>query len=129
LFKANVAPLAEKMSFVADGDSVASGVTAVSAFGHTPGHMTYHLESDGKRLLISADTANHYVLSLQNPTWEVKFDMDKAAAAASRKKIFGMLAADRIPFIGYHMPFPGMGYVEPMGDGFRYVAAGYQLNL
>jgi len=128
-FKANVVPLAEKMSFIGDGDSVASGVTAVAAFGHTPGHMAYHLESEGRRLLITADVANHYVLSLQNPAWEVKFDMDKANAAASRKKIFGMVAADRIPFIGYHMPSPAIGYVEPKGDGFRYVAAGYQLNL
>jgi len=55
--------------------------------------------------------------------------MDKANAAASRKKIFGMVAADRIPFIGYHMPSPAIGYVESKGDGFRYVAAGYQLNL
>jgi len=129
LFLSNVAPLAEKMSFIGDGDSVASGVTAVAAFGHTPGHMAYHLESDGRRLLITADTVNHYVLSLQNPDWEVLFDMDKAAAAATRKKLLGMVAADKIPFIGYHMPFPGMGFLEQKGDGFRYAAAGYQLNL
>ena len=35
----------------------------------------------------------------------------------------------RIPLIGYHMPFPGMGYVETAGDGFRYVATSYQLTL
>jgi hypothetical protein len=40
-----------------------------------------------------------------------------------------MIAADRIPFIGYHMPFPGVGYVEAMGEGFRYVPASYQLML
>ncbi len=128
-FQSNVVPLAEKMTFLGDGGEVVSGVTAVSAFGHTPGHMTYHIESEGHRLLITADTANHYILSLQNPDWEVRFDMDKAAAAATRRKIFGMVAADKIPFIGYHMPFPGIGYLEPKGDGFRYLAAGYQLNL
>ena len=40
-----------------------------------------------------------------------------------------MLAADRIPFIGYHMPFPAMGYVEAQGDGFRYVPVSYQMML
>jgi len=60
------------------------------------------LESAGEQLVIAADTANHYVWSLAYPEWEVKFDMDKAKAAASRKAVFGMLAAERIPFIGYH---------------------------
>lgn len=79
--------------------------------------------------MITADTANHYVWSLQRPDWEVRFDADKAQAAATRKQVFGMIAADRIPFIGYHMPFPGVGYVEAMGEGFRYVPASYQLML
>ncbi|MGL4320091.1 MAG: MBL fold metallo-hydrolase, partial [Paracoccaceae bacterium] len=59
----------------------------------------------------------------------VKFDADKAAAAATRRAVFGMLAADKVPFIGYHMPFPGMGYVEARNDGFRYVPATYQMML
>ncbi len=128
-FTANVAPLAEKMTFLDDGGSVASGITAMLAAGHTPGHMIYQIESGGQRLAITADTANHYVWSLQKPDWEVRFDADKAGAAAARKAVFGMIAADRIPFIGYHMPFPGIGYVEAMGDGFRYVPASYQLML
>lgn len=122
-------PLAEKTTFLDDGGSVVSGITAMAAPGHTPGHMVYQLESDGRRLVITADTANHYVLSLQKPDWEVKFDADKAQAAKTRKSVFGMLAADKVPFIGYHMPFPAVGFVEPMGDGFRYVPASYQLDL
>lgn len=128
-FEANVAPLAEKMSFMADGGSVASGITSVAAFGHTPGHMGYMIESAGRQLMITADLANHYVWSLAYPDWEVRFDMDKEAAAASRRTVLGMLAADRIPFIGYHMPFPAMGFVDTRDDGFRYVPASYQLML
>jgi glyoxylase-like metal-dependent hydrolase (beta-lactamase superfamily II) len=128
-FDANVAPLNDRMTFLEDGGSVASGVTAMAAFGHTPGHMTYMLESDGQQLLVAADFANHYVWSLGYPDWEVLFDMDKAAAAATRRRILGMLAADRVPFIGYHMPFPGMGFVETRGDGFRYVPTSYQMML
>ncbi|WP_226779128.1 MBL fold metallo-hydrolase [Oceaniglobus trochenteri] len=129
-FKAKVAPLADRMSFLKDGDSPLPGITAVSAFGHTPGHMAYHLESGSDRLLLMADTANHYVWSLAYPEWEVKFDADKAAAAESRKKILGMVAADRIPLVGYHMPFPGLGYVETRGEGgFHYVPVSYQMML
>ena len=63
------------------------------------------------------------------PARGMRFDADKAAAAAVRRQVFGMIATDRIPFIGYHMPFPGLGYVEPLGDGFRYVPVSYQMML
>lgn len=128
-FEAKVRPLAEQMTMLDDGGSVVSGITAMAAFGHTPGHMTYMLESDGKQLLLAADFANHYVWSLAYPDWEVKFDRDKAAAAATRKRILGMLAADKIPFVGYHMPFPAVGFVETRDAGFHYVPASYQLML
>ena len=129
LVQANVVPVAEKMSFLGDGGSVASGITGVSAFGHTPGHMAYHIESDGKRLLLFADACNHYVVSLQKPDWHVRFDMVKEGAAATRKKLLGMAAADKILAAGYHMPFPAVGYVEAQGSGFRWNAASYQLFI
>jgi len=124
-----VKPIAEKTTFVKEGGAVVSGITAFETFGHTPGHMAFQVESAGKRLVITADTANHYVISLQKPDWEVAFDSIKPVAAATRRKVFGMIAADRVPFIGYHMPWPSIGYVETMGDGFRYVPHSYQLDL
>ena len=33
-----------------------------------------------------------------------------------------MIATERIPFSGYHMPFPAVGYVERTDLGYRYVA-------
>lgn len=129
LVQANVVPHAEKMKFLKDDGEVVSGIRAVNAFGHTPGMYAFHLESEGKRLLITADTVNHYVMSLQKPDWHVRFDMDKDAGAATRKRILDMIAAERIPFTGYHMPFPAIGFVEKSGDGYRWVQASYQLNL
>tara|TARA_R110002020_G_scaffold96186_26_gene230638 strand:- start:1559 stop:2512 length:954 start_codon:yes stop_codon:yes gene_type:complete len=126
---AKVVPLAEKMSFVKDGDSVVSGITAMAAFGHTPGHMIYGLESGGRSLMLTADTANHFVLSLQRPDWEVVFDTDKAAAAETRKRVFDMIATDRLPFIGYHMPFPSTGFVEKASEGYRFIPETYQFDL
>lgn len=128
-FDKNVAPLAEKMAMVKGGDSVVSGIEAVEAFGHTPGHMAYRLESGGQSLLIAADFANHYVWSLSHPDWEVKFDMDKAGAAATRRNLLSMMAAEKMPFIGYHMPFPALGYIEERDGGFHYVPHSYQLIM
>jgi glyoxylase-like metal-dependent hydrolase (beta-lactamase superfamily II) len=126
---ANVVPLAEKMTFIGDGGAVAPGITGMAAFGHSPGHMVYRIESEGRGLVITADTANHFVLSLQRPDWEVRFDMDKAAAAATRKSLFDMIATDRLPFVGYHMPFPAVGYVEKAAEGYRFIPETYQLDI
>ncbi|QGX99252.1 MBL fold metallo-hydrolase [Roseovarius faecimaris] len=128
-FEANMRPVAEMTTMIEDGASAFSGHTAMAAFGHTPGHMVHLIESEGQSLLIAADFANHYVWSLERPDWEVKFDMDKAAAAATRRRLLDMMATDRLPFVGYHMPWPGIGYVERSGDSYRYAPMSYQLML
>ncbi|MEO0991892.1 MAG: MBL fold metallo-hydrolase, partial [Pseudomonadota bacterium] len=56
-FETKVRPLAEKTRFIGGGDSVVSGITAVEAFGHTPGHMVYMIDSGGEQLMILADLA------------------------------------------------------------------------
>jgi glyoxylase-like metal-dependent hydrolase (beta-lactamase superfamily II) len=129
LVQANVVPLAEKTTFVKEEGEVAPGIRGLQAFGHTPGHMIYHVESEDRRLLIWADTANHYVMSVQRPEWHVRYDMDKEAAAATRRRVFDMAAAERIPVTGYHMPFPAVGYIEKSQDTYRWIPASYQLAL
>ncbi len=126
---ANVRPLAEKMTFIGDGGEVAPGINGILAAGHTPGMMIFNVESAGRRLILTADTANHFVLSLQRPEWEVRFDMDKAAAAATRKKVFDMIATDKTAFLGYHMPFPAVGYAEKQETGYRFVPKSYQFDI
>jgi glyoxylase-like metal-dependent hydrolase (beta-lactamase superfamily II) len=132
LTKAKVTPLVAKASFVKDGGSVVSGITAMDTAGHTPGHLSYMLESGGQKLLITGDVCNHYVLSLSKPRWHVLFDMDKDKAVATRIRVMDMLAADRIPMFGYHMPFPAVGYVERHfrdGGHYHWQAAGYQFTM
>jgi len=127
--QANVVPLAEETTFIGDGEEVVPGITGMLAAGHTPGHMIFHLESEGRRLLLTADTANHYVASLRRPDWHVSFDMDREAGAATRTRVFDMVAAERIPFLGYHMPFPAVGFIEKLDVGYRFVPASYQFLL
>lgn len=118
-FDAKVKPVNDRLSFLEDGGSFAGGGTAVLASGHTPGQMGYMLASDGAQSKLIADLANHPVWSLDFPDWEGKFDMDKAMAAKSLRTVLGMLAADKVPMNGYHMPWPATGYVETHDDGFR----------
>jgi glyoxylase-like metal-dependent hydrolase (beta-lactamase superfamily II) len=129
LVRANVVPLAERTRFLKDEGEVVPGIRGLAAFGHTPGHMAYHLESEGRRLILWADTANHYVMSVQRPDWHSRFDMDKETAVATRRRFLDLAATDRVPVIGYHMPFPAVGFIDKAGEEYRWVAASYQLNL
>ena len=129
LVASNITPMKDKFTFIKDGDEVAPGIRAMAANGHTPGHTAYHLESAGKRILIGGDFANQPYLSIAKPEWHVRFDMDKDAAVATRKKVLDMLAADRIAFTSYHMPFPAVGYIDKRADGsYHYVPVSYQLD-
>ncbi|MTH78255.1 MBL fold metallo-hydrolase [Paracoccus aestuariivivens] len=128
-YTAHVAPLIDKATLIGDGDTVLPGITAAAAYGHTPGHTIYLLESDGQKLLITGDSFNHYVYSVQRPDWHVRFDVDKDMGATTRKAVLARLAEERIPFVGYHMPFPALAFIAKgeADDTFRYVPATYQL--
>jgi glyoxylase-like metal-dependent hydrolase (beta-lactamase superfamily II) len=129
LFVKICTPLSNRSTYIKPGDEVVPGITAVDAFGHSPGLLAFMVESDGKKLMITADTLTQYVMAVQKPEWY--FDMDdlKDQAVATRKRILDMLASERIPFVSFHMPFPGIGYIERTQGGYRWVAHGYQLNL
>ena len=101
----------------------------MDAAGHSPGLMAYHIESEGKRLLIWADTCIHYVMSIQRPAWHVEVDDDKDKAVATRTRMLDLAATDRLFVSGFHMPFPGIGHVERSEGGYRWVPVSYQLNL
>jgi glyoxylase-like metal-dependent hydrolase (beta-lactamase superfamily II) len=129
LFMQLAAPLADRATFVQPGDEVAAGIRAVDAGGHSPGMMAYLIESEGKRLLNWADTCIHYAISLQRPDIQADVDDDKEKAVATRKRILDMSVVEELFVIGHHMPFPGIGFVERAGTGYRWVPHSYQLNL
>lgn len=129
LFVSIAVPLANRATFIKPGDEVVPGIRAIDAAGHSPGMMAYLIESEGKRLLNWADTCGHYVVSIQRPDILLDVDDDKERAVATRKRILDMVATDELFVVGFHMPFPGIGYVERAQSGYRWVPHSYQLNL
>jgi glyoxylase-like metal-dependent hydrolase (beta-lactamase superfamily II) len=129
LYMKIVVPLANQATFIKPGDEVVPGIRAVDAAGHSPGLLAFMIESEGKRLLNWADTCNHYVVAIQRPDLHLDVDDDKEKAVATRKRILEMVASEQIPVAGFHMPFPGLGYVEKVGSAYRWVPHSYQLNL
>jgi glyoxylase-like metal-dependent hydrolase (beta-lactamase superfamily II) len=124
-----VVPLANRATMIKPGDEVVPGITAVDAFGHSPGLLAFTIESEGKRMINWADTAGHYVVSLQRPDLHLDVDDDKEKAAATRKRIFDMVNKEDMLVAGFHMPFPGLGYVEKTQSAYRWVPHSYQMNL
>ena len=127
VFRSHLLPLAERTRFVADGAEIVPGIRALAAPGHTPGHLAYHVESAGQRLLIWGDCAHHEVASLARPDWHALFDMDRAEGARTRRRIYDMAATEGLVVAGYHTSFPSLGYVVPAGAGYRWIPVTYQL--
>ncbi|HET7847626.1 MAG TPA: MBL fold metallo-hydrolase [Pseudolabrys sp.] len=129
LFMKIAVPLAEKSTFVKPGDEIVSGIRAVDAAGHSAGLMAYLFDSQGKQLLLWADAVLHYVTSVQRPDWRIDVDDNQDKAIATRKRILDMVATDRLWAIGYHLPFPSVGFVEKSQGVHRWMPATYQLNM
>jgi len=122
-------PLRERMTFLKDGAEVVPGVQAMSAPGHTVGHTVFVVTSNGQSLVVTADLAHHHVLIMENPKTEFAFDTDPKQGVASRIRVFDMVAANRLPVISYHFPWPGLGHIAKHGDGYRFIPASLSTTL
>jgi glyoxylase-like metal-dependent hydrolase (beta-lactamase superfamily II) len=116
-------PYRAKLERFAAGAEILPGVRAVAAYGHTPGHTVFHVADGTEQLFVTADTSSRPEIFLRNPGWSSIFDIDGPAATASRIAIFGRIAAERARLTAYHFPFPANGFVQRMGEGFRFVPA------
>lgn len=119
--RAALLPLAPRTTMIAPGEEIVAGLRTMAAPGHSPGQVAINVESEGQRLLVLGDVAVHPVIALQRPEWPLVFDADPAAAAATRRRLLGMAAADRLEILSYHFPWPGMGQVESTDTAFRYL--------
>lgn len=108
---------------VQDGYEVAPGITMIDTPGHTHGHMSLRLESNGEQLLVLGDVARNAYIDFERPDWVGTPDMNADLSVATRKRIFDMAAEDRIAVLGYHFPFPGVGHVMREGEAYRFVPA------
>jgi len=123
LFLRVCAGLADRATFVAPGDEVVPGITAIDAAGHSPGLLAFHVESDGQQLLVWSDAFLHSVVSIQRPDWHADLDDEKEQAVETRKRLLKMAADHRLLVAGYHMPFPGLGHIEQVDGTFRWLPA------
>jgi glyoxylase-like metal-dependent hydrolase (beta-lactamase superfamily II) len=90
--------------------------------GHTPpGHTGYEFSSRRQKILFWGDTIHGQLVQLSHPDITVVFDIDHAAAAATRNQLLPTLAREDVVIAGPHMPFPGMGRLRKEGNGYVWV--------
>jgi glyoxylase-like metal-dependent hydrolase (beta-lactamase superfamily II) len=126
--KKNLIPNRDRIVFYKDGQEVIPGVQAMFTPGHTVGHHSFVVSSGSKSLFVVGDLMHHLIL-VEKPRMEVVFDTDPKQGIETRIKVMDMLAAQRLPALVYHMPWPGIGHFAKQGDGFRFVAEPMQLVL
>jgi glyoxylase-like metal-dependent hydrolase (beta-lactamase superfamily II) len=111
--------LGRKVTRYEAGKEVVPGVTAVATPGHTPGHTSHIVSSGSAKVYIQGDVTHVPYLFARHPDWHAFYDQDGAMAEQTRRKVYDMLAAERMMVQGFHYPFPCLAYVEKSGTGYR----------
>ncbi|MGZ5865398.1 MAG: MBL fold metallo-hydrolase [Xanthobacteraceae bacterium] len=108
------------------GREIASGITAIAASGHTPGHTVFAVASGNDSVLVLGDTTENPLVFVCHPEWQTVLDIDGPMAADTRHKLLDRAAADRMLVQGYHFPFPAIGHIARAAQGYDFVPAMWQ---
>jgi glyoxylase-like metal-dependent hydrolase (beta-lactamase superfamily II) len=110
-------------TIVNDGDEIAPGISVLDTPGHTVGHISLRVESNGNSLIALGDSMTNAFMDFEHPEWVIQRDQDKDLTVRTRLKLLDLAASDGIAMLGYHFPFPGVGHVMREGAAYRFVPA------
>jgi glyoxylase-like metal-dependent hydrolase (beta-lactamase superfamily II) len=110
----------ERIVMLKPGDDIVTGLRALDTAGHTPGHISLEM-AGGEGLIITADAATNEIASFQHPKAVFGYDTIPDLAIKNRARLMERAATDQIKLLGYHWTYPGVGFAERKGNGYRYV--------
>jgi glyoxylase-like metal-dependent hydrolase (beta-lactamase superfamily II) len=116
---------AGKLRPIASDGEIVPGVHARAAHGHTPGHETYVIESNGQKLVLLGDLVHVGSVQFESPTARMGFDSDSVTAEKARIAAFSEAAKDGFMIGAAHLPFPGVGHLRAEKKGFVFVPLNY----
>lgn len=121
VFGESVAPIfdAGLADLVEPDHKVGDGVYFESTPGHTPGHVSVHIDSQGEKAIISGDMM-HHPCQIARPEWVTPFDADNDAAMATRKAFLERYADQPVLVLGTHFANPVAGHIVRDGDTYRF---------
>jgi glyoxylase-like metal-dependent hydrolase (beta-lactamase superfamily II) len=102
------------------GDDIVTGLRVIDTAGHTPGHLSLEM-AGGEGLVITADAATNEIASFKHPKARFGYDSIPDLAIKNRARLIERVAFDRTKLLGYQRTYPGVGFAERAGQGYRYV--------
>jgi len=111
---------------VADGELV-PGIRSLTTHGHTVGHLSYVVESEGQKLIVLGDLIHVGAVQFHHPTVTIRFDTDPTAAERSRERVFAVAAQEGDLVAGAHLSFPGVGHLRRHGAEYEWVPVNYSV--
>lgn len=101
--------------------NLGAGVNVIPARGHTPGHTAIVLDGGQEQLVLVGDLTVHEDVHFANPDYGWALDVDGDMAVQSRKSLLDLIASNHLVMGAAHVSKPGLGRVERVGDGFRFI--------
>jgi glyoxylase-like metal-dependent hydrolase (beta-lactamase superfamily II) len=87
--------------------------------GHTPGHVSVVIESEGETAIITGDMM-HHPCQMGRPDWCPGVDSDQTQSTATRRRFLAEVADKPILVIGTHFAGPTAGHVRRDADAWRF---------
>ncbi|GLR42425.1 MBL fold metallo-hydrolase [Mesorhizobium amorphae] len=98
---------------VFEGDTdLVPGVRAQTAYGHTPGHTMYVVESRGEKVVLWGDVVHVAAVQFKDPSVTIQYDADASEAERVHELAFADAAENGYIVGGAHISFPGLGHVR-----------------
>ncbi|NGZ83588.1 MBL fold metallo-hydrolase [Duganella aceris] len=117
---------AGKFQPIVANSELAPGIKSYLNGGHTPGHITYVVESKGQKLVLLGDLLHVQAVQFDNPGVGIAFDEDSKVAIAERKEAFAAAAKGGYLIGAPHLAFPALGHVRSNGKGaYQFVPVNY----
>ncbi len=109
-----------------DGDTeLVTGVHAHAAYGHTPGHTVYTVESKNQKLWLFGDMIHVAAVQFPVPAATLVFDWNSKLAASERMKDFTQAAKANDMIAAAHLAFPGVGHIRKVASTFSFTPLAY----
>ena len=93
-------------------------ITLIPTPGHSPGHVSIHIVSDGQEALLTGDVA-HHPIQMAHLDWSSTADSDAAQSTRTRQDLFSRFTDTPTLVIGGHFD---AGHLKRDGDAFRFDA-------